>query len=139
LKKITAEVLPLGSMTKTAIAKFVDWVWQMRHLNLFDKDVLTYPRTVMCRAGNEDDDLLFVPVQSVLMFDSLAPKPGLTPRQEAMCLWRVGEAVDEIAKQTGHREVYFFCSDDRVADICSRHGFKEIKGVRLMRKKLPCS
>lgn len=136
MKKITAEVLPVGSLSDSDKSQFMEWVWGMMPLNMFQPEMLGYPRTVMCKAGTEDETMLFVPLQSVLMFDAIAPKPGLTPRQEAMCLWRVGEAVDEAARDSGHREVFFFCRDDRVADICARHGFEEIKGVRLMRKKV---
>jgi len=117
--------------------QFIDWVWQMRHLNLFVPEVMSYPRTVVCKASAGDEALAYIPLQSVLMYDSIAPKPGLSPRQEAMSLWRIGEAVDKAAQDSKHREVYFFCKDDRVADICSDHGFEEIRGVRLLRRRLP--
>lgn len=136
MKKISAVVMPISGMSPQDAEKFMDWVFQMRPLNLFDPDVIGYPRTVMLRAESEDEPLLYVPLQSVLMFDSIAPKPGLPARQEALCLARIGEVVDQAAEATGHREVYFFCRDERVADLCAAHGYEEIKGVRLLKKKI---
>jgi len=135
MKKIKAEILPITEMSQQDIQIFIDWVWKMRHLNWFDPQVLSYPRTVMCRADNGEEPLLYIPLQSVLMWDAIAPKPGLTPRQEAMCLWQIGEAVNQAMEATGHREAYFFTADDRVADICARHDFEELRGIRVLRRK----
>jgi hypothetical protein len=136
MKKIEAEMLPISAMSEQDARDFIEYVWHMRSLNMFDRDVLTYPKTVMLRAKSEDGNQLFIPMQSVLMFDSIAPKPGLSPRHEALALAKIGEVVDQAARDTGTRETYFFCKDDRVADLCARHGYEEIKGVRLLRKKV---
>lgn len=136
MKKITADALAVPRMSEQDKKNFAEWVWQMLHLNLFDMDVIGYPRTIMLRAQADEDPILYCPLQSVLMFESLAPKPGLSPRQEALALWRFGELVDKLALESGHREVYFMCADDRVADICARHGFQEVRGVRLLKKKI---
>ena len=128
--------MTIGSVSPEDAKRFSEWVWAMRGLNMFDPSVISYPRTVMLRASNEADPLLFVPLQSVLMFDSIAPKPGLSPRQEALCLRRIDQKVESLAKDSQHREVYFICRDDRVADLCARHGYEEIKDVRILRKKI---
>lgn len=136
MKKITAEILPVRALSEPDRDSFISWVWHMMPLNMFQKEVLTYPRTVMCKASVGEETALFVPLQSVLMYDAIAPRPGLSPKQEAMCLWRIGEQVDQLARESQHREVYFFCRDDRVADICAAHGFEEIKNVRVLRRKV---
>lgn len=136
MTKITAELLPLYALPLDEAKLFTDWVWQARKINMFDPEVLKAPRAAMVRAVNEQGPLLFVPLQPVLMLESLAPKPGLTPRQEAMSLWRVGEAVEGAAKLCGFQEVVFMTRDDRVADICAEHGFEELKGVRVLKKKI---
>jgi hypothetical protein len=136
MKKITADLLPIWQMSEQDQRNFTDWVWQMRKLNMFGgPQVLGYPRTVMCRAQSEEEALLYIPLQSVLMWDAIAPKPGITARQEALCLSRIVQSVDQAMEFTGHREVYFFTRDDRVCDIAARHGFEEIRGVRMLRKK----
>lgn len=135
MKKINADVLPLSAMTEQDVTNFKQWVWNLRSINMFDPVVMSAPRTVMCCAGN-DEPLLYVPLQPVLMFDAIAAKPGLTPRQEAMCLWKIGEKVDEVAKATGYQEIWFVCRDDRVSDICAAHGFEEIKNVRVLKRTI---
>lgn len=137
MKKITAEVLPVGSLSDKDKEQFTEWMWNGMPLNMFDPTMLGYPRTVVCKAKADDDEnLLFVPLQPVLMYDAIAAKPGITERQEALALWRIGEAVDQAAKDAKYREVYFFCRDDRVSDICAKHGFEEVKNVRLLRRKV---
>lgn len=136
MKKITATAMPLYECTEEDAKLFMDWVWLQRSINMFDPQVLTYPRTVMCKAGTEEETMLYIPLQPVLMWDAIAPKPGLTARQEALCLWKIGQVVEDAMKLCGFGEAYFLCSDDRVADICAEHGFEEIKGVRVLRKKL---
>lgn len=136
MKKIEAELMPISAMSEQDIKDFMAYVWEMKSLNMFDCDVIGYPKTVMLRAKSEDGNQLFIPMQSVLMFDSIAPRPGLSARHEALALAKIGEVVVQAARDTGTKEIYFFCRDDRVADLCARHGYDEIKGVRLLRKKV---
>ena len=134
--KITTRLTTIGGMTKKDQDTFADWVWQARAINKFEPDVLSYPRTVMLTADDESGPVLYLPVQPVLMLESLAPKPGVSPRKEALALWRMGEMLEQVSRDTGMREQYFICKDDRVADICADHGFEELKGYRLLRKKI---
>src|SRR5437588_430625 len=115
--KITANPMTVGEMSEEDRKNFAEWVWASRALNCFDMEVVSYPKTVMVRADAPEGAVLYVPLQSVLLFESLAPKPGISPRMEALALYLIGEKVSEMALHTGHREVYFFCKDDRVAEI----------------------
>ena len=119
------------------VAQFIDWVWKARDINCFDMDVMKYPRTVVVSADDNDGALLYMPIQPALMLESLAPRPGVSPRKEAMALWKIGETLEQISKHTGIQEQYFLCKDDRVANLCARHGFEEMKGYRLLKKKIP--
>lgn len=132
--KIQAEIKIVGKMEPPEQQEFTDWV-QKTPLNMFDPDVIGYPCAMMLKAFDENGALLYIPLQSVLMYDSIAAKPGITPKQEALSMWRIGELVDSIQKDLGYGESYFVCRDDRVADICLRHGFEEIKNVRILRHK----
>jgi hypothetical protein len=136
MKKITAEVFPMSQMQQEDIDNFIGWAWNARHINLLDPEVLAYPRAVMCKASAGDEPLLYIPIQPVLMFESIAPNPAITERQEALALWRIGEQVTKVMQDSGHAESYFVCSDDRVADLCAAHGYEEVKGVRLLKRKL---
>src|ERR1700734_1297643 len=107
MQKTTAEIIPLQSMSPEDQELFIKWVWEARHINLFDADVLTYPRVVMCKASDGDDQQLFIPLQAVLMYDSIAPKPGITPRKEAVSIARIVDKVVETMKDSGMAETYF--------------------------------
>jgi hypothetical protein len=134
--KITTRVSSVGAMSEEDMKTFIEWAWKARAINCFDPDVIGYPRSIMLAADDNEGPLLYLPVQPVLMLESLAPRPDVSPRKEAMALWKMGEMLEGISKDTGIQEQYFMCKDDRVADICSKHGFEEMKGYRLMKKKI---
>lgn len=138
MTKIKAEILPFPALNPEDVTNFRQWVWNSRHINLFDPVVMSAPRTVMCRASEVtqrgDEPLVYIPLQPVLMYDSIAAKPGLTPRQEALALARIGGQVDKAAKATGFQETYFICRDDRVSNLCKAHGFTEVENVRVLKK-----
>lgn len=133
---IGTRVSTIGNMTEEDFGTFSDWVWRARAINCFDKDIVGYPRTIMLTAEDKDGPILYLPVQPVLMLESLAPRPEVSPRKEALALWKLGEMLDGISQAVGMQEQYFLCKDDRVADICSKHGFQELIGYRLLKKKV---
>ena len=140
MKKIKAVIKALKDLSQEDISNFKTWVWRLRTLNMFEPKVLAAPRTVMCKAETEDGEaLLYMPLQPVLMYDAIAPKEGLTPRQEAYSLFKINEAVEHMAKSIGYQELYFICRDDTVSDLCVRNGFTEIKNVRVVKKTIEFS
>ncbi len=134
--KISTRTSTLGAMPKEDAATFVDWVWKAREINAFDPSILTYPRTVMLTADDSEGPVLFLPVQPVLMLESLAPRPGLSPRKEALALWKLGECLEQVSRDTGIQEQYFLCKDPRVTEICSKHGWEILEGYSILRKKI---
>lgn len=135
--KITVHWKPMYEVSPEQAVEFVDWVWKSRHVNCFDPDVVSYPRSTMLWAADSDGPLLYLPIQPVLMLESLAPRPELSPRKEAIALWQLGLMLESISKETGMQETYFLCKDDTVADICKQHGFSEMEGYRILKKKVP--
>jgi hypothetical protein len=133
--KVTAEVVPLGAFPPEDARQFIEWAWLVRKANRLDKDVLAYPRACMCVAKLDGNPALYVPIHPVLMWESLVPDPNLTPQERALALWRVAREVDGVMKLTGMMETYFFTSDDHFAEVARRHGFEEVKNVRILRRK----
>lgn len=136
MKKIRADLMPLYALPEEDARKFIAWVWALRDKNAFDMKVLSYPRACMTRAQDEDGTLMMVPLQPVLMYESLAPKPGLTDREMALCLKRISEIVEQAMRDTGHAETYFLTTEDKMAGIAATHGWEEVKGFRVMRRKV---
>lgn len=134
MNKVKAYFCTVGDLSEQDKKNFAEWVWGARNINYFDPDVLRYPRTIITSAEDEGGALLYIPVQPVLMFESIAPRPELSPRKEALSLWRIGQMLEDVSKLTGYREQY--CKDDRVADICAKHGFTEMEGYRILKKKI---
>lgn len=53
-------------------------------------------------------------VHAVLVMEALAPRPGITPMQEARALDELFEKVKEVARAAGIKEVMFGCKDERL-------------------------
>lgn len=123
MEKITADILRQQDLTEQDAEKFCEWVYAMKDKNNFDPAVMWYERTIMCRAQAGEEPIAYLPLQPVLMYESLAPKPGATSRQIAMALWKIGEVVDDAARATGFHEAFFITSDEREATVCSLHGW----------------
>jgi hypothetical protein len=141
MKKVTADVMPIGSVPVEDAKKFISWIWDARFTTQFDKDTLSYPRSCMTRAQNDEETLMMVPIHPVLMFESMARKPGLTDRQSALCLWRIGQVVEKAMEDTGHREAFFLTNDSQEAETCSHHGWTKAlydpeKKTWLMKRKV---
>lgn len=136
MKKIEAEIKAVAQMDSIERDEFAEWVWIERDLNMFDPDVIRYPRATMLKASNGEGALVYIPLQPVLMYDAIAAKPGLDAKKQALAMWRIVELVDQIQRDLGYGESYFLCRDDRVADICLKHGFEEVENVRILRRKV---
>lgn len=106
-------------------AEFTAWVKAAQDINLFDPKVMTYPTTRTLVAHN-GESLVYMPVQTTLTMESLAPRPGIAPIDEAIALREITKAVALLASQAGVREVYFPCKDERVVKFATNHGYEEL-------------
>jgi hypothetical protein len=135
--KIQAELTALCKVAQDDIKKFISWVWANRAKNSFDLKIVTYPRTCMARAFDQEQTLVLVPVSPVLMLESVAPKPDLTDRQRILCLYRVTEVVEQAMRDTGFCECYFLASEhDQLAEVAKGHGWEEVKGFRVLKRRI---
>lgn len=138
--KITADFMPVSCVTLPDAELFIKWIWAQRETSNFDPETLGYPRSCMTMAKAGEDTLMFIPLQPILFFESMAKKPGLTDKQSALCMWRIGELVEQTMKLTGHAESYFITNDEQESTTCSRHGWTIVmhdaeKNLWLMKRK----
>ena len=143
MQKITADICPIGSMQPVDAELFTNWAWQQRENINLDPGVLAYPRTCMTHARMGEETVAMIPVQPVLMFESLVRKPELTARQTALALWKIGEVVESTAPFTGLREAYFITNCEAEANSCEKHGWIKVlhdaeKGQWLMKRRYKC-
>jgi len=115
--------------------QFEEWVMAAQAINLFDPAVMDYPTTRTLVAHNGVGPLMYMPYQTALMMESLAPKPGITPIEEGLALREITKAVALLASQMQIRESYFLCKDERVVKFASAHGY-EVLPWTTMRMRL---
>lgn len=106
--------------------QFAEWVKAAQEINLFDPSVMSYPTTKTLCAHTDEEAKLFMPYQLTLTMESLAPKPGIAPIEEALALREIAKAINVLASQAAIREVYFLCKDERVVKFAENHGFEKL-------------
>jgi hypothetical protein len=114
--------------------KYADWLLAIANINLVDCGVYSYPRVAHLTVDKEDEAVLINSVHPVLVQEALAPKPGLSPKDEARALRALNDALKELAHKLGYKEIWFECKDQRVIDFACRHGHELIKNPVLRMK-----
>lgn len=121
---------------------FVKWVFSTPN-NLFDKKVMFYPttNTVMVEkvvgeapkgplesGKSYGEPQVIIPFQATVTIESIAARPGISPREMALALRKWHDALENICKTFRIREIYFITADDSVANFALGRGYKEING-----------
>lgn len=135
MTKITTRVVAIAEMEPGEQEQFVAWAWPARSRTTFDSQIIGYPRTVMFIA--EDTlPVAYLPVQTTLMAEVLIPEPGLSKRAIAAILGSFDEALMKASAATGIGDVYTYLphSETDYANKILRHGWKEVRDVRLFKK-----
>jgi hypothetical protein len=141
MKKITAEMLDRTQLTEQDTKDLFEWSTLLSAKNNFDPEVLFYPRTMIARAKADEEPIVYLPLHPVIMFESLAPMPGLTVRQTAMALYQIGEVMEQVALDTGYGEMFFMTNDADEVKATSRRGwiislYDPEKGTWLMKRRV---
>jgi hypothetical protein len=74
----------------------------------------------------EGEPALMNSFQACIVMEALAPKPGISNRDEAMALKELFEGIRLIAEATGVKEVLFGCKDESLNQFVERHGFERL-------------
>lgn len=123
MKRITAEVLDRTQLSAEDSKDLIDWSLALAQKTDFDPAVLFYPRTVISRALADGEPILYLPLHPVVMFESLAPQPGLGKGHIAMSLYRIGQEMQDVAHQTGYGEMYFITNDPDEVKATQKRGW----------------
>lgn len=103
--------------------------------NLFDSEILTYPSLRILKASVNGEPSAFLPMQPVFVLESIAHRPDITPRENAYCLRKLQDQIEETARSYGIREVYWVCRDESLINFSEHHGYRKMPGT-LMRMKI---
>lgn len=107
-------------------APYADWLTKASDINLVDRGVYSYPTAQHLVVERNGEPQLMNTLQAVLVMEALAPKPGITPMQEARALNELFEKVKEVARAAGIKEIMFGCRDERLAKFIERRGFERL-------------
>ena len=115
----------------------IQWLERIREKNLLDPAVLTYPATRVMVAEDRDGrkPKLAVPVQKVLMLESLAPEPESEGQVEAMGLRACLFPLVVKAQEEGVGEIMFLCKDEQVIKYAEKYGFERVN-IPLLRMRV---
>ncbi|HWF03825.1 MAG TPA: hypothetical protein VHA06_09070 [Candidatus Angelobacter sp.] len=108
---------------------FTEWVFNTPN-NLFDQKVIFYPTTNTIMVERDGAPIFFGPFQLVVMLESLAPKPDISPREMAAALAKFHEGIVNVCRQMKLREVYFVCADERISQFVLNHPI-EVAGEKI--------
>ena len=126
----------LGRMSETEVQEFIGWSKAMPASNLFDPEIIGYPRCAMLMAENKIGNLAYLPCQTVLMAEGFVPRPDATNRQRAASLGLFDESLARIARSMSIGDVYTYVpfAESDYAYKIMHHGWREIENVRLFKK-----
>lgn len=91
-----------------------EWLAKASDINLVDRGVYTYPTTQTLVVERDGQPQLMNSFHAVIVMEALAPRPGITPMQEARALDELFEKIKQVAREAGIREVMFGCKDERL-------------------------
>ncbi len=108
-------------------ATYAGWLQEAEHVNLVDRKVYEYPTTqTLVVSDKQGSPLLMDSFHAVLVMEALAPRPGITPLQEARALNELFEKVKQIARDAGIKEIMFGCKDETLINFVRLRGFEEL-------------
>lgn len=113
----------------------LEWLRANKDKNSFDEDVLSYPASELWSARKNGTVHAYLPLQQVVVLESLGPNPESQPIEIASSLLKFVEGASLVAHRAGMREIMFMVSDELTAQAAEILGFEELK-CRVMRRKL---
>ncbi len=103
-----------------------EWLLAAKDINLLDPNVYSYPTCQHLLVEKDGQPQLMNSFHAVIVMEALAPRPGITPLQEARALNELFEKIKQVARDAGIREVMFMCKDERLQKFIERRGFERL-------------
>ena len=106
--------------------QFLDWARENDDKGKFDPQVPFFKSSSTWCAYDSDGPLAFQTLQSPIMLESLAPRPGTSPAQIASVLKELTQNAVTQAHSRGSGEIYFLGTDDLTNDFASNKIFEPL-------------
>jgi hypothetical protein len=135
--KIIVKGVTIADITPEETQFFIDWTKKAFERTSFDLFIFSYPRIAMFIAEKDGEPLAFLPVQTAIMAECFIPKPDATNKEKAAALGRFDEALMDAGRAMGIGDVYCWVplQEEDYAEKIQRHGWMEVPGVRLFKKR----
>ena len=105
---------------------FFDWAKENEDKSEFDPAVPLFPSSVTWCAYDKEGPLAYQTVQQPLMLESLAPRPGNTPAQNAQAMKELTKNAVTQANLKGVGEIYFLGSNEATDTFATNHIFERV-------------
>lgn len=120
------ELLMVRSAEEKDAVTYAEWLDKASDINLVDRGVYTYPTINTLVVERDGEPQLMNSFHAVIVMEALAPRPGITPMQEARALNELFDKIKQVARDAGIKEVMFGCKDERLGKFIERRGFERI-------------
>lgn len=134
--------MPAGTFPESDVSLFSKWMWRQKEANHFDKAVLAAPRACMIKVTQSGKTIAFMPIQPVIVLESLCNDETLTKSQLTLAVYEIHLLLKALMQDSGTTEAFFTTSNDTFAHLCEgqgwkRHLFDERKRMWMMKLQLP--
>lgn len=103
--------------------------------NLFDPGIVQYPSLLTIAIDRDAETIAYVPFHPVVVIESLAHKPDVSPRENAIGMIKAEAEILRIARAKGIAECWWMCADESLVEFALNHGYEEVK-TKVLRKKV---
>lgn len=108
---------------------FVQWLHENRDNNRYDPEIYRKGQVDIYVAYDSTGPLYFIPFRNVWCWDSLAPRPDISPLRAALCLEKFQEFFTARAKEANVGEMIFRASEASLPEIAEKHGWKRVESM----------
>lgn len=116
--------------------QFVDWENQTEN-NGFDPNIVTYPSLRTLVSEIDGEPALYTPFHPVMVVESLGHRPGISPRHNAISIYRADQAIEKLARHYNMAEIWWMCSDATLIKAAQARGYEVVKTAVLRKKVSP--
>ena len=122
--KLPIDVEKLATLEQ--FEQMADWMAKLSGRNAIDTTIFSYPSLFYKKASRGDVNLLYMPVQTCFVYESLAINPANSAADTAESLKIIFAVLHDKAVENGFGESYFLCSDTQTCQFAEHRGMENL-------------
>jgi hypothetical protein len=100
---------------------YCEWLKRDAEINCVDPETVKYRSSFTAVVEDGDKPVLMQTAHPVLMLEAIATNPENTPRQNALAIVEMLEAMKRVAKSYGIKEIYFASEHKPLQQMAEKH------------------